>query len=442
MPLFARLRTGVKAIAAMMFARYQGWNGSAWLGSTRFDYGREVTPGANAIVMAVVGWLMRTFPEAPPRVLKRVGTELTAMPDHPMVQLLRRPNPFYSGVLLWMATVASFILDGNSYWIKVRSRAGKVVELWWIPPFMVVPCWPDDGSTFIGWYEYRPDGRLQPIRLEIVDVVHFRYGMDPDNPRKGLAPLAALLREIFTDDQGANFTAALLRNLGVPGVVISPDDRDTEIGKPEADQLKSEFSNRFGGDRRGEPLVLSGKTKVTVLSFSPEQMNLKALRRIPEERVTAVIGIPAMVVGLGAGLDRSTFTNYREAREAAYESNVIPTQRLFAEELRVQLLSDFGEIANFEVDFDLANVRVLQDDQDKLFARMRGALLAGGIPLNTYLRKIGEAELPAAQGDVFYVPKNVVPTPADQLTPPPGGVAADLVPAAPPPNGHVLVPAA
>jgi hypothetical protein len=83
---------------------------------------------------------------------------------------------------------------------------------------------------------------------------------------------------------------------------------------------------------------MTGKTKVEQFGFSPEQLLLRELRRIPEERVTAVLGVPAIVAGLGAGLDRSTFTNMAEAREAAYESGIIPTQRIIAEDIRFQLL--------------------------------------------------------------------------------------------------------
>ena len=107
-------------------------------------------------------------------------------------------------------------------------------------------------------------------------------------------------------------------------------------------------------------------------------MDLKALRRIPEERVTAVFGLPAIVAGLGAGLDRSTFANFKEAREAAYESNIIPTQRLLGAELKTQLLADFvGETDTWDLEFDLARVRVLQEDEDAKHTRARGDFAAG-----------------------------------------------------------------
>jgi hypothetical protein len=100
--------------------------------------------------------------------------------------------------------------------------------------------------------------------------------------------------------------------------VISPDDTESVLDDPGANAIKANFRERFGGDNRGEPLVISGKVKVQVLSFSPQQMDLTALRRVPEERISGVTGVPAIVAGLGAGLDRSTFANFGEAREAGF----------------------------------------------------------------------------------------------------------------------------
>jgi phage portal protein BeeE len=119
------------------------------------------------------------------------------------------------------------------------GRAGRVIALWWIPSDARAALAADDPTVFIGWYEYTVDGVVYEDRPE--DVVHFRHGIDPNNPRKGLSPLASLFREIFTDDEAANFTASLLRNLGVPGVVISP--ANTTAGKPRQDPRRSRRSS-------------------------------------------------------------------------------------------------------------------------------------------------------------------------------------------------------
>jgi phage portal protein BeeE len=144
--------------------------------------------------------------------------------DHEMLRLLRRPNPHYTGPILWMATIVDWNVDGNAYWLKIRDRAAG--------PRAVVGAALDDGAagdenTFITHYDYRgrPNG----------DFFRGEATGDPADPTtsstsgsastrttaKGYSPLKSVLREVFTDDEAANFTAALLRNMGVPGLVVS-----------------------------------------------------------------------------------------------------------------------------------------------------------------------------------------------------------------------------
>ena len=137
---------------------------------------------------------------------------------------------------------------------------------------------------------------------------------------------------------------------------------------------------------------MSGPTKVAQFGFSPEQLVLRDLRMIPEERVTAVLGVPAVVAGLGAGLVRSTFTNMAEAREMAYESNIIPTQRCLAEDIRFQLLTDFmaeEEIWSWRFGFDLSKVRVLADDEDKHWRRLDVGVRGGWAEVAEARREVG-----------------------------------------------------
>jgi hypothetical protein len=125
--------------------------------------------------------------------------------------------------------------------------------------------------------------------------------MNPKNMRKGLSSLDGVIREIFMDLESSNFVASLLRNMGVPGVVISP--KGGAMPAPEdVEATKTWFQEAFGGDRRGGPLVMGAPTDVTPYGFNPQQMNMSEARDVAEERVCACIGIPAAVVGFGAGL--------------------------------------------------------------------------------------------------------------------------------------------
>jgi len=425
---FAPFRAIGRRVKAAM--RWSGRAGPFWqflLPRTRFDYGKEVGDGTgNSIVVACVNWIARIFPEAPVTVLDEgEDGQRVHVPRHPLPRLIERPNPHYPGPLLWYATLVDRTTTGNAYWLKVRSRQsggiddrGKVVEYWWAPSWTMEPRWPDDGSVFISHYEYRPGPMLEPIKYDPRDVVHFRYGLDPENTRKGLSPLFSVLRELFTDDECANFSASLVRNLGVPGLVISPESSapGARVTPANAEEIKQMAMQKFGGDKRGEPMVMTAPTKVQVLSFSPEQMNLRDLRRIPEERVSAVLGVPAIVAGLGAGMDRSTFDNVDTLVEFAIEQGIVPIQRIVAAELTIQALPDFDDNENRTVAFDLTNVRALQPDMDKVYLRVDRAVRGGWAKVAEGKRAVG---LPVGPDDDVYLrPFNIVPTRDGSAAPP------------------------
>lgn len=259
---------------------------------------KEVGDGTTSDVLTTpVRWLQRAASEAPLVVLDVEGDPL---PDGPLQGLLDRPNDFFSPQQLLAAAFWDLLVDGNAYWIVVPDGNGLPVELWWAPAWSIHPEWPDEGTVFISHYEYHVDGRVLILPPEC--VIHFREGADPQNMRKGMSPLRGLLREIFTDNEAAAFTAALLRNAGVPGLVLSPATTDHSITDEEGEAAEAKMETKLTREGRGRPIVLTGPTKVEQFGFSPQQLDLSALRDVSEERVTAALGVPAAVVGFGAGL--------------------------------------------------------------------------------------------------------------------------------------------
>src|SRR5581483_5979294 len=121
----APVRLARKAFSAMRWAGGRSWSLITWP-RTHFDYAAEVGDGTgSSIVVAVVGWMARAFPEGPAQVVRveSDGTR-TPQPRHPMARKIERPNKFYSGVALWMATIVDWATTGNAYWLKSRDDLG------------------------------------------------------------------------------------------------------------------------------------------------------------------------------------------------------------------------------------------------------------------------------------------------------------------------------
>ena len=404
-----------KALYEMTFNRdYQSNLSDIMLPRTNFDYQREVKPMLNSAVTACVHWFMRTFPEAPLIVNDEIDGQKEIITPHPATDLLRLPNEYYSGSTLLMSIIADYLVNGNAYMLKVRNLQNQVIQLWYAPASLVRPKHDRrNDSVFISHYEYRPLGKA--IDLAVEDVIHLRWGIDPANVREGLSPLKSVLREIFTDDEAANYSASLLKNMGVAGLFIVPRDGNANISREAAEVMKDKFKERFTGDRRGEPFVSNMPLDIQNISFSPSEMNLRDVRTIPEERVCSVLGVPAIVAGLGAGLSRSTFSNMSEAREMAYENGIIPVQRLISTDLTTQLLPEFEISIGREIAFDNRNIRVLQEDRSSEATRA-STLFAGGVITRAEARTMTGFDADDID-NIFRAPTNINEVGRDERAP-------------------------
>lgn len=413
-----RAVAGVKAsLTAVSFSRSTFWSFNE-RGSTSLaggiDYRERAGDGrSNAIVVAGLDLLGNTFAQSPPQVKQLVSDQQNVVTDHDMTRLLLRPNPYYGGELLWKATIIDYIITGNAYWLKVRSGADGVAQLYWVPSTLIHPEWPkDNAKVFISHYEYNPNGK--PENIAVSDVVHFRNGMDPKNVRKGLSPLGALLREIATDEEAAEMTNTVLRNLGVTGFIVSPGTDKGKITEPDAVKIKQSIMLRTTGDRRGEPVVVGGNIKIDQMSHDISKLDLAGIRHVPEERITSILGTPAVLLGLGTGLENATFSNVDGLRRIFYENKVIPLQTFIGADLHVQLLPDFegDNTSDFEVGFDNTNVRVLKEDEDKQVERWLKEVETGALTINEYRALRGRD---AYEQDFYALNSRIIPVRVEDI---------------------------
>ena len=375
---------------------------------------RKVGQGLDSnVVMAPVQFIQRTFTQSVP-VVEEVDDfeKWEHIPRHPLERLLAKPNPFYDGDTLAKAYLLSWFLDGNGYLLKARNQLRGVARLWYVPHWLMEPAWDRGGrGEWITHYDYTPDGRgKEPVPVD--DVIHLRVGLDPRNPRKGLSPIKAALLEVLTDEEASAFSAYLLGNMGVPGGVISPKDADVTMSPDEIEEMKKYMTAGFTGKKRGSWMVLGKPTEVQQFGFDPNRLMLGPLRDISEERICAMIGVPAAVVGFGAGLQSTKVgATMRELVKLARVNCIEPTQSTIGRQVGAQLLPDFEpEPELFRVAYDNSGVSMFLEDQDAI-AKRSGELYAAGLATRDEAR--GMVGLDPVGDNDFKAPAPAVP---------PGGV--------------------
>lgn len=396
----------------------------------------------NSAVAACLYWIVTSWPQAPP-VMLREGADGQGEEQipHLLTDLLRQPSPYYGGKLLFGTLITDWWTrsDAFAYIVSAESKTGLPLELQYLPRGLVTPIGPNDGSGFIDHYDYRPDGRVIPI--DPADMLHFRFGMNPRNLREGRSPVLSIDPEVATDNQATVMQYGMLRRGGVGQIVIGPDGKSADGSVADLDEddeefIKKQMDEKAQPENIGKPLFMPVGFKMELLSFDPKKLVIGETQRKSEERIAAVFGIPPVVAGLGAGLDRSTFNNYEEARKAAWEDNVIPTQDLFADEMTNKLFSRYPDLATgnsgLTLSWDRSGIRCLQEDQT---AKIKDASLAfskGVIDRWTAKRMIGVTPEEIDKG-VYFAPAMGAGDELDPAANPPAALPAKTPP--PPTKG-------
>ena len=390
-----------------------GWNSSAG----DFDLSGLGNGQSNSAVTACLQVLGVSFSEATLQVTFQDDEGQTQMiPNHPFSTLMRRPNPYMSGDVVQQYIINAMHVSGDAYLMKQKNNVGEVVALYPLMPEQVMA--KGTQNDLITHYEYQLDNGT--VVIKNTDMVHFRLGLDPKNHKKGYSPLKTVLREIYGDESAGQMATALLANSGVPSMLITPKD-DYGLSEQEAEQISRTYQQKVGGKNKGKPLILSGSMNVERLAFSPKDLDIGALRRIPEERVSAVLGVPAILAGLGAGLERATYNNTSELREFFTEQKLIPLWRMVAEELTQQvLLPDYNSNQAVSAEYDFLAVRALQGDEKEMFEKLNVGVQGGWITVAEARKQVG---LPTNESqDVYLLSNSVIPTPADMEQPEPAQV--------------------
>jgi phage portal protein BeeE len=323
-------------------------------------------------------------------------------------------GPLYSRDQLLFGVVISLVVDGNAYWLKIRSGT-RVIGYAYLPHWRVVPRndiafggRPADGSVPVTVYEFQnADGTTLGFAPE--DIVHFRWGQNPEPGAEslGISPIFASFREIATDNLAATLGAALLENGGIPALWISP--KGEKGMRPDQEKEASAIVQRkITGDQAGTPIWAPVPADITVVGYSPDKLVLSETRSMAAERILGPLRIDPMVLGFRS--QNKTYSNFEEANKAAWRGACKPMLRLISRALHKQALPDFlgrtaqeqmfGGGSDLRVWWDLSEVSEEQPDIDKEWARVGRAFIQDLIMRSEARAMIGLKSKP--EDDVYF----------------------------------------
>ncbi len=358
-------------------------------------------------VKTVVDFLARNIAQLGLHVFRRVSdTDRERLADHPLAQLIARPNPSTTTYRLLRRMVRDVCIYGNGYWLKLRAPGGGVALL--AVPFEIVSV-----SGRLNPTAYKIGISSLPEPLSPDKVVHFREDGEP----VGVSPLESLRRILAEEAASGDYREGFWRNSARMSGIIKRPATAPEWSATARDRFTAEFAALYGGaDNSGKTAVLEEGMEFVPNTFSAEDSQYLEARELTRTEVARAFHVPLPMVGI---LTHATYSNITEQHKNLYQDCLGPWLTMIEQDIELQLLPEFGDTEGVYVEFNMAEK--LKGSFEEQAASLSSAV---GRPWLTADEARARQNLPSLGGDAeqLVTPLNVLvggqASPRDSAPPP------------------------
>ena len=317
--------------------------------------------------------------------------------NHPLQQLIDKPNPFTSRNAMIERLIMQLDLAGNSLH-HIVTVGGTAVELWNINPDLIEPI--SDQREFIKGYKVKGFRGQSPIEVGAGEILHTMY-VDPSNPYWGIAPLQVAARTVDTEIEAVNWNKVALQNRAVTDGIFSIKE---PLNQQQYNELRRQVREQHqGAESARAPWILGAGAEWQQMSLSPADMDFIEGRRMTREEIVAIFQVPPPLVGI---LDKANYSNMQEARRVFWLDTIIPLLNDLREAFNRSLLQYFEP--GIMLDYDTSGVDALaQNINEKVDAANK--LFNMGLPFNSINKWLDLGFDETEGGDVGYLPASMIP---------------------------------
>lgn len=319
----------------------------------------------NVWAFACINAIATSSADIPLVLYQRKGKEKVEIDEHPLLDLLKKPNNLQSGREFREEFAKYLLISGRAFIEKNGPSDTRVTELWNHRPDSIAAV-PDKQERIGGYTQQTEAGEFQIPREKLI----FWRSFNPLNELDGKSPLQVAGKVVDMDNSSNAWNKSLLDNGGAPpGVFVS----DTELQDTTFRRMRAQINRMFGGKKNaGKPVLLEKGVKYQRTGLSPLDMGFKDQKDINTLEICAAFNVPPEIVGYSKS---KTYNNYAEARTSFYEETVLPFTKFFLEKLNNDLVPLFGKGLELGVDAD--KVDALQENTDAVWERTLKAVDKG-----------------------------------------------------------------
>ncbi|MDP2085131.1 MAG: phage portal protein [Gemmobacter sp.] len=289
---------------------------------------------------------------------------------HPVLDLIRRPNPVQGKADFFEAVYGQLLLSGNAYVEAVPWTAGGPAELHVLRSdrMSLIPGadgWPVAYDYTVGNRKHRFD-----MTAGVAPICHVR-AFHPQDDHYGFSPMQAAAVALDVHSSASRWSKALLDNAARPSgaIVYRGADGQGALSAEQYERLVAEMeSHHMGARNAGRPMLLEGGLDWKPMGFSPSDMEFHKTKEAAARDIAIAFGVPPMLLGVTGD---ATYANYQEANRAFFRLTVLPLVTKVSAALG-HWLSAFGG-DSVELKPDLDQVPALAVERDAQWARVAAA---------------------------------------------------------------------
>ena len=290
---------------------------------------------------------------------------------HPVLDLLRRPNPGQGRAELFEALFGQVLLSGNGYLEAVGLTGDRLPEELHVlrsDRMNVVPGadgWPVAYEYAVGGRKHRFDMTGSPDPICHIKAFH------PQDDHYGLSPMQAAAVAMDVHNSASAWSKALLDNAARPSgaIIYRGVDGHGSLSPEQYERLVTEMEiNHQGARNAGRPMLLEGGLDWKPMGFSPSDMEFHETKKAAAREIAQAFGVPPMLIGIPGD---ATYANYAEAHRAFYRLTVLPLVSRVAASVAWWLSEHLG--AEIELRPDPDQIPALAEERDQQWRRVAQA---------------------------------------------------------------------
>ena len=327
-----------------------------------------------------------------------------AVSQHPMLDLIKKPNTLMTGVEFGELTSLYIELAGESFWIMERSPLRVPVEMYLVQPWLVSINL-DPRTGLIKNYAVR-GASGQEILIPPEDVLHHKAG-NPLSLYRGMSTIQATAAAIDLEHYAEKYNLRFFENAAIPfGVLESDAFVDDETAK----YLEKKFAKQHKGVEKSQRVaLLQGNIHYKPLGISQRDAEFLELRKFSRDQILAAFGIPKSCVGMVEDVNRAN------AETGEY---VLARWVLRGRLARMQARINQFLMPQYDARLEFRYDEPVPEDEDRRIKKFDSGAAKGIVTIDEYREHVLTLDpLPNGQGNVLLIPAQVLPTDTGNIVP-------------------------